>query len=49
MSISTRISRLEESRPERPVRIFFARNNDERVELEARYTDHKLILFTHGK
>ena len=47
-TLSNRLTRLEESRPARPVRIFFIRNHDERTELEALYPDNKLILFVRG-
>ena len=47
-TLSNRLTRLEESRPERPVRIFFIRNHDESAELEARHPDNKLILFIRG-
>ncbi len=48
MNISSRLSKLEQSRPERPVKIFFAKNNDERAEFEARHPDHKLILLVRS-
>ncbi|MDO8946905.1 MAG: hypothetical protein Q7U88_07065 [Desulfocapsaceae bacterium] len=48
MNISSRLSKLEQSRQERPVKIFFAKNNDETAESEALYPDHKLILLVRS-
>ena len=48
-ALSTRITRLEQSRPERPVKLLFVKEHDARTDLEALYPDHRLILFICDK